>query len=68
MKPPEVVIHPDDAAAALSNNQALIARSGHGELTGVAKVDAIVRRGAVWSHTATRARMTSRDDIDVVTG
>ncbi len=36
------VHHPDDAAAAgLADDQALIVRSEHGELTGVAKVDAV---------------------------
>jgi anaerobic selenocysteine-containing dehydrogenase len=38
----EVVIHPDDAAAAgLADDQPLIVRSEHDELTGVAKVDAV---------------------------
>jgi anaerobic selenocysteine-containing dehydrogenase len=42
------VIHPDDAAAAgLADNQPLVVRSKHGELTGVAKVDPSIRRGAV---------------------
>jgi predicted molibdopterin-dependent oxidoreductase YjgC len=69
----EVVIHPDDAAAAdLSNGEALIVRSEHVELTGVAKVDATVRRGAVsvpHGHAGANVNLlTSKDDIDVVTG
>ena len=44
----EIVVHPDDAAAAgVSDDQRLIVRSAHHELTGVARVDASVRRGAV---------------------
>ena len=47
-------------------------RSGHGELTGVAKVDATVRRGTVsvpHGHAGANVNLlTSKDDIDVVTG
>jgi anaerobic selenocysteine-containing dehydrogenase len=68
-----VVIHPDDAAAAgLADHQPLIVRSEHGELTGVAKVDASVRRGAVsvpHGHAGANVNwLTSKDDIDLVTG
>ena len=70
---PEVVVHPDDAAAAgLSDNAPLIVRSEHGELTGIAKVDASVRRGAVsvpHGHAGANVNLlTSKDDIDLVTG
>ena len=70
---PEVVVHPDDAAAAgLSDNALLIVRSEHGELTGIAKVDASVRRGAVsvpHGHAGANVNLlTSKDDIDLVTG
>jgi anaerobic selenocysteine-containing dehydrogenase len=69
----EIVVHPDDAAAAgVSDNQRLIVRSEHGELTGVARVDASVRRGAVsvpHGHASANVNLlTSKDDIDLVTG
>jgi anaerobic selenocysteine-containing dehydrogenase len=69
----EVVIHPDDAAAAgLADDQRLIVRSEHGEMTGIARVDASVRRGAVsvpHGHAGANVnRLTSKDDIDLVTG
>ena len=47
-------------------------RSEHGELTGVAKMDATVRRGAVsmpHGHAGANVNLlTSKDDVDVVTG
>ena len=69
----EIVVHPDDAAAAgVSDDQGLIVRSKHGELTGVARVDASVRRGAVsvpHGHAGANVNLlTSKDDIDLVTG
>jgi anaerobic selenocysteine-containing dehydrogenase len=69
----EIVVHPDDAAAAgISDDQKLIVRSEHGELTGVARVDASVRRGAVsvpHGHAGANVNLlTSKDDIDLVTG
>jgi anaerobic selenocysteine-containing dehydrogenase len=69
----EVVIHPDDAAAAgLSNDQPLIVRSAHGELSGVTKVNPSIRRGAVsvpHGHAGANVNLlTSKDDIDLVTG
>jgi formylmethanofuran dehydrogenase subunit D len=69
----EVVIHPDDAAAVgLSEDQPLIVRSEHGELTGIAKVNASVRRGAVsvpHGHAGANVNvLTSKDDIDLITG
>ena len=69
----EIVVHPDDAAAAgVSDDQGLIVRRKHGELTGVARVDASVRRGAVsvpHGHASANVNLlTSKDDIDLVTG
>jgi anaerobic selenocysteine-containing dehydrogenase len=69
----EIVVHPDDAAAAgLSHAQAVIVRSAHGELSGVAKVDPSIRRGAVsvpHGHASANVNLlTSKDDIDLVTG
>ena len=47
-------------------------RSEHGELTGVAKMDATVRRGAVsvpHGHAGANVNLlTSKDDVDVVDG
>jgi anaerobic selenocysteine-containing dehydrogenase len=69
----EIVVHPDDAAAAgVSDHQPLTVRTEHGELTGVARVDASVRRGAVsvpHGHAGANVNvLTSKDDIDLVTG
>lgn len=69
----EIVVHPDDVAAAgVSDEQRLIARSALGKLTGVARVDASVRRGAVsvpHGHAGANVNvLTSKDDIDLVTG
>jgi anaerobic selenocysteine-containing dehydrogenase len=69
----EILVHPDDAAAAgLTDAQSLIVRTEHGELTGVAKVDGSVRRGAVsvpHGHEGANVNLlTSKDDIDLVTG
>jgi anaerobic selenocysteine-containing dehydrogenase len=69
----EVLIHPDDAAAAgLCDDERLVVRSEHGELTGVAKLDPSIRRGAVsvpHGHTGANVNLlTSKDDIDVLTG
>jgi anaerobic selenocysteine-containing dehydrogenase len=69
----EIVIHPDDAAGAgLSDGQPLIVRSVHGEMSGVAKVDGSIRRGAVsvpHGHAGANVNLlTSKDDIDPVTG
>jgi anaerobic selenocysteine-containing dehydrogenase len=69
----EIVVHPDDAAAAgLSNDQPLIVRSAHGDLSGVTKVDPSIRRGAVsvpHGHAGANGNLlTSKDDIDLVTG
>ena len=70
---PEIIVHPDDAAAAgLSDKAPVAVRSEHGELTGVAKVDASVRRGAVsvpHGHAGANVNvLTSKDDIDPLTG
>ena len=50
----------------------MIVRSKHGELTGIAKVDASIRRGAVsvpHGHADANVNLlTSKDDIDPVTG
>ena len=47
-------------------------RSEHGELTGIAKVDASIRRGAVsvpHGHAEANVNLlTNKDDIDLVTG
>jgi anaerobic selenocysteine-containing dehydrogenase len=69
----EIIVHPDDAAAAgVADEQSLIVRSEHGELTGVAKVDASIRRGAVsvpHGHEGANVNLlTSKDDIDLATG
>jgi anaerobic selenocysteine-containing dehydrogenase len=69
----EIVIHPDDAAAAdVVDGQAVIVRGELGELSGIAKVDASIRRGAVsvpHGHAGANVNLlTSKDDIDLVTG
>jgi anaerobic selenocysteine-containing dehydrogenase len=70
---PEILIHPDDGAAAgVVTGQPVTVRSANGELTGIAKVDDSMRRGAVsiphGHHVANVNRLTNKDDIDVVTG
>jgi len=70
---PEVLIHPEDGAAAgVADGQKVTVRSANGELTGIAKVDDSIRRGAVsiphGHHAANVNRLTNKDDIDVVTG
>jgi anaerobic selenocysteine-containing dehydrogenase len=72
-EPAEILINRDDGAAAgVVSGQRVIVRSANGELTGVAKVDDSMRRGAVsiphGHHDANVNRLTSKDDIDVVTG
>jgi anaerobic selenocysteine-containing dehydrogenase len=69
----EIVIHPDDAAAAgVVDGHTVIVRGELGELSGVAKVDASIRRGAVsvpHGHAGANVNLlTSKDDIDLVTG
>ena len=55
----EILIHPDDGAAAgVVGGERVIVRSANGELTGIAKVDDSIRRGAVSIRTAT-SRPTS---------
>jgi len=72
-EPPEILINPDDGAAAgVVSGRPVTVRSANGELTGVAKVDESIRRGAVsiphGHHAANVNRLTNKDDIDVVTG
>jgi anaerobic selenocysteine-containing dehydrogenase len=70
---PEILIHPDDGTdAGIANGDKVTVRSSTGELTGIAKVDNSMRRGAVsiphGHHVANVNRLTNKDDIDVVTG
>jgi anaerobic selenocysteine-containing dehydrogenase len=70
---PEVLIHPDDAdPAGVVDGAPVIVRSKHGEFTGIAKVDGSIRRGAVsvpHGHADANVNLlTSKDDIDPVTG
>ena len=72
-EPPEIFIHPaDGSAAGVVDGQRVTVRSANGELTGVAKVNDSIRRGAVsiphGHHEANVNRLTNKDDIDVVTG
>jgi anaerobic selenocysteine-containing dehydrogenase len=69
----EIFIHPDDGAAAgVVNGRPVTVRSVNGELTGIAKIDDSIRRGAVsiphGHHEANVNHLTNKDDIDVVTG
>jgi anaerobic selenocysteine-containing dehydrogenase len=72
-EPAEILINPDDGAAAgVVSGESVTVRSANGEITGVAKLDGSMRRGAVsiphGHHAANVNRLTSKDDIDVVTG
>jgi anaerobic selenocysteine-containing dehydrogenase len=69
----EVIVHPDDAAAAsVVDGAPVVVRSEQGELAGVAKVDASVRPGTISvPHGHERAnvnQLTCDDDIDETTG
>jgi anaerobic selenocysteine-containing dehydrogenase len=69
----EVVVHPDDAAAAgIGDGEPVLVRSARGELTGTVKVDASVRPGVVsipHGHSGANVNvLTSKDDIDPPTG
>ncbi|MBV9950922.1 MAG: molybdopterin-dependent oxidoreductase [Acidimicrobiia bacterium] len=70
---PEVILHPDDARdAGVVDGQPVVIRTGRGELTGIARVDAAIRRGAVsvphGHHDANVNLLTDKDVIDPVTG
>ncbi|PXW35653.1 UNVERIFIED_CONTAM: anaerobic selenocysteine-containing dehydrogenase [Williamsia faeni] len=73
-EPAEVLMNPADAAAAgVVHGQQVTVRTATGELTGVAKVDDSIRRGAVsipHGHplAANVNRLTDKDQIDLVTG
>ncbi|WP_436789772.1 molybdopterin-containing oxidoreductase family protein [Yinghuangia sp. YIM S10712] len=72
-EPPLILIHPDDAeAAGVLDAQPVVVRSATGQLTGVAKADPVIRRGAVsvpHGHQGANVnRLTDKDDIDLVTG
>jgi anaerobic selenocysteine-containing dehydrogenase len=69
----EVIVHPDDAAAAgVVDGHRVAVRSARGELVGIARVDDSIRRGAVsiphGHQHANVNRLTDKDDLDLVTG
>jgi anaerobic selenocysteine-containing dehydrogenase len=69
----EVIVHPDDAAAAgVVDGAPVVVRSARGELIGVAKIDPSVRAGAVsvpHGHQGANVnRLTCKDTIDPATG
>lgn len=70
---PEIIVHPDDAApAAVEDGRPVLVRSASGAITGVAKLDPTLRRGVVsvphGYQSANVNRLTSKDEIDLVTG
>ncbi|HEY5700384.1 MAG TPA: molybdopterin-dependent oxidoreductase [Acidimicrobiales bacterium] len=70
---PEVVLHPDDAdEAGVVDGEPVVVHNDRGAMTGVAKVDASIRRGAVsvphGHHGANVNLLTDKDDIDTITG
>lgn len=70
---PEILIHPDNAGAAgVVDGLPVRVRSDRGEMIGVAKIEPSIRRGVVSvPHGHERANvnlLTSKDDIDLVTG
>jgi anaerobic selenocysteine-containing dehydrogenase len=72
-EPAAVVLHPDDAAdAGVADGAAVIVRSARGELVGIAKVDPMIRRGAVsvphGHHDANVNCLTDQGVLDAVTG
>jgi anaerobic selenocysteine-containing dehydrogenase len=69
----EVLVHPDDASeAGVLDGQPVVVRTSRGQLTGTAKVDPAIRRGAVsvphGHHAANVNAITDKDVIDPVTG
>ena len=71
--PADVLIHPEDGAASgVVDGKPVTVRSAHGELTGVAKLDPAIRRGAVsvpHGHVEANVNaLTDKDDIDLITG
>jgi anaerobic selenocysteine-containing dehydrogenase len=72
-EPAEVLVHPDDAAAAgVADGLPLVVRSDRAELVGVVKIEPSIRPGVVSiPHGHERANvnlLTNKDHIDVVTG
>jgi anaerobic selenocysteine-containing dehydrogenase len=72
-EPATIVVHPDDAAPAhVVDGTRVVVRSAHGSITGVARVDDAIRRGAVsvpHGHQDVNVnRLTSKDDLDPITG
>jgi anaerobic selenocysteine-containing dehydrogenase len=69
----DVLIHPEDGAASgVVDGEPITVRSAHGELTGIAKLDPAIRRGAVsvpHGHVEANVNaLTDKDDIDLITG
>jgi anaerobic selenocysteine-containing dehydrogenase len=69
----EIILNPDDAGdAGVADRQPVVVRTGRGEITGIAKVDAAIRRGVVsiphGHHTTNVNALTDKDVIDPVTG
>ncbi|MFI5048053.1 MAG: molybdopterin-dependent oxidoreductase [Acidimicrobiia bacterium] len=69
----DVLVHPEDAReAGVVDGRPVVVRTGRGQLTGTAKVDAAIRRGVVsvphGHHGANVNALTDKDDIDPVTG
>ncbi|TDO17294.1 anaerobic selenocysteine-containing dehydrogenase [Mycobacterium sp. BK086] len=70
---PEIIVSPTDATAAgIADNQTVVVRTEHGELTGIAKLDPSVRSGVVsvpHGHVGANVNvLTSKDDLDPPTG
>jgi anaerobic selenocysteine-containing dehydrogenase len=68
-----VILHLDDATGAgVADGDAVVVRSERGELTGIAKVDPLIRQGVVsvphGHHDANVNALTDKDEIDPVTG
>ncbi len=69
----EVIVHPDDAAAArVSDGEAVAVASAGGVVVGIAKLDPSMRHGVVsvpHGHQSANVNLLSdKDDIDRVTG
>ncbi len=70
---PDIILHPDDSRqAGVVDGQPVVVRTSRGQLTGIAKVDPAIRRGAVsiphGHHDANVNALTDKDVIDPVTG
>jgi len=73
-EPPDVLLNPEDAAVAgVADGEGVRVESANGSLSGVARVDGSIRRGAVaiphgWTAPNVSVLLSGTDDVDPLTG